>query len=79
MPTALIFGTSRGLGRALVAVWRDNLDQKARQSGSEPVIAMLLLCSSRLSLASVMFGVDCRGATALPRLICSRRWGRCLI
>lgn len=49
---------------SLALVWRDNLDQKARQSGSESVIAMLLLCSCCLSLASVMFEVDCRGATA---------------
>jgi hypothetical protein len=49
---------------ALKPLWRDTLDQKARQSGSESVIAMLLLCSCCLSLASVMFEVDCRGATA---------------
>ena len=52
-----------GRGRWDADVWRDNLDQKARQSGSESVIAMLLLCSCCLSLASVMFEVDCRGAT----------------
>jgi DNA replication protein DnaC len=56
--------THLALAITAAVVWRDNLDQKARQSGSESVIAMLLLCSCCLSLASVMFEVDCRGATA---------------